>query len=260
MAKNKKPEENLDPEIYTKSGKLRKRKPKKSKDYFDHNTETAIIEYITIEDDKRKNYLFNTKINESIHKLAENIIHTFKFYYTDLSNVEELKHEVVTFLLNKLHLYDQTKGKAYSYLGTIAKRYLIQYNSKNYKDLKRKGDMTEVEDDKKSLNYLREGEADAETKDFIDAYVEHVEKKMDWYFIDEKEKDLVVVILDFFKKRETLDIFNKQIFYLYAKELTGQNSAFITKVVKKMKHIYVKQLNEYYINGGLKTEEGDIYI
>ena len=36
-------------------------------------------------------------------------------------------------LLSKMHLYAEGKGKAFSYFGTIAKRYLILSNQKNYK-------------------------------------------------------------------------------------------------------------------------------
>lgn len=259
MPRKKKEKEEFDLEIYTKSGKLRKRKPKKSKDYFNQETEDAIIEYIIIDDQSRKNYLFNKYINHSVHKLAENIIHTFKFYYTDLSNVEELKHQVVTFLLEKLHLYDNTKGKAYSYLGTIAKRYLIQFNDKNYKELKRKGDMSELEDDKNTYLVVTDDSKSDDLKYIVDSFINHLEKKIDWYFFEEKEKDLVKVVIEFFKKREGLDLFNKQIFYLYAKEITGENSIFITKVVKKIKHIYVKCLNEHHINGGLETDD-DRYL
>ena len=40
----------------------------------------------------------------------------------------------MVFLLSKIHLFDPSKGaKAYSYFGTIVKRWLILYNEKNYK-------------------------------------------------------------------------------------------------------------------------------
>ena len=99
----KKKQETLDLTIYTKSGKLRKRKPKKSRNYFTDDTESAIVEYVSSTDQNLRNKIYNKSINHSFYKLAENIIHTFKFYYTELDNVEDLKHEVVTFLLQKLH-------------------------------------------------------------------------------------------------------------------------------------------------------------
>lgn len=123
--------EYLDKEL----GKTKQKKKRQPQVYFTQETEDAIIEYTKSEDQVFRNKIYNEKIQHSFYKLAENIIHTFKFYYTDLNTVEELKHEVVTFLLEKLNKYKQDKGKAYSYFGTIAKRYLIIYNQKSYEKL-----------------------------------------------------------------------------------------------------------------------------
>lgn len=260
MSRKKKEKVELDLNIYTKSGNLRKRKRKKSLNYFNHETESAIIQYNTSEDQVLRNKLFNTQINESIHKLAENIIHTFKFQYNGTSNFEELKHEVVAFLLGKLPLYDQTKGKAYSYFGTIAKRYLIQINMKNYKEIKRKADIEEVDTDKTAITDDYNSNNDSEVRVFMDLFATHLEKKLEWYFIDEKERDVVTTIIGFIKNRDNLDVFNKQLFYLYTNELSGQNSIIIAKTLKKLKFIYAKQYNKFYKDGGLETDDPDIYI
>ena len=44
-------------------------------------------------------------------KLAENIIHTFKFYYFDVPS-EDVKHEVVSFLVLNMHKFKEGKGKS----------------------------------------------------------------------------------------------------------------------------------------------------
>lgn len=259
MSRKKKEKVELDLELYTKSGKLRKRKRKKSRNYFTDDTEAAIIAYNESDNAIFKNKIFNDKINYSIHKLAENIIHTFKFQYNGTDNYEDLKHEVVVFLLNKLPLYSPDQGKAYSYFGTIAKRYLIQLNMKNYKDIKRKGDLEEVDTDRRVKKDVVSNETNAELRHFIDLYVNHVEKKIDWYFLDEKEKDVVYTVLELFKKRDNIDVFNKQLFYLHTREQTSQTSITIAKVVKKLKFIFQKQHKIYYLHGGLETDESDIY-
>ena len=105
---------------YTKKGTIRKRKPKTKKMYFTQDTEDAILEYLNETNPYKRNKIYNERIKYSFHKLTENIIHTFKFYYTEVETISELQHEVTAFLLEKLHLYNQTKGKAYSYFGTIA--------------------------------------------------------------------------------------------------------------------------------------------
>ena len=107
---------------------------KQSKNYFTQETENAIVLYNTTTNPVLKSKIYESKIHYPFYKLTENIIHTFKFYYTEVENLEDLQHEIITFLLEKIHLFDPSKGaKAYSYFGTIVKRWLIIYNEKNYK-------------------------------------------------------------------------------------------------------------------------------
>lgn len=257
--KTEKKEVFLDPEIYTKSGKLRKRRRKKSREYFTKDTEDAIVAYLKSEDTVERNKLFNEKIDYSFHKLAEFIIHTFKFYYTEMTNVEDLKHEVVAFLLDKLHHYNPEKGKAFSYFGTIAKRYLIVYNENNYKQMKIRGDMEEVDEDKKVYNELvREGD-NIDLSSFMNSYVKHIDENIDNIFINDTDKSIAQAVIQIFRRRENLEVFNKQHFYLYVREITGQNTANVTKVIKVLKSEYKKQLTVMYFDGELETDENYIY-
>ena len=249
----------LDPETFTKSGKLRKRKPKKSREYFTKDTEDAIVAYLKSEDPVERNKLFNEKIYYSFHKLAEFIIHTFKFYYTEMTNVEDLKHEVVTFLLDKLHHYNPEKGKAFSYFGTIAKRYLIVYNENNYKQMKVRGAMEEVDEDKKVFTAISREGNNLVLSQFLDSYVKYMDENMENMFTLEIDKSIAYAILQIFRRRENLEVFNKQHFYLYVREITGQNTANVTRVIKVMKSVYKNQLNVLYLDGELETDENHIY-
>ena len=100
---------------------VRKRRPK-SKNYFTKDTENAIVRYNNEPDSKVRSQIYRDEIHYAFFKLTQNIIHTFKFYHTEVSNLEHLQHEIITFLLTKMHLFDPTRGaKAYSYFGTIVK-------------------------------------------------------------------------------------------------------------------------------------------
>ena len=110
------------------------KKKKKGVQSCTQDTEDAIVLYNKTTDPEVRSRLYNDRIHYGFFKLTENIIHTFKFYYTEVDNIEDLQHEVITFLLSKIHLFNKDKGaKAYSYFGTIAKLYLILSNQKNYK-------------------------------------------------------------------------------------------------------------------------------
>ena len=88
------------------------RKKAKSRMYFTQTTENAIIRYNGSKDSFLRNKIYNEHIAYAFDKLAENIIHTFKFYYFDVDS-ESVKHEVVAFLVLNMHKYDPTKGRAF---------------------------------------------------------------------------------------------------------------------------------------------------
>lgn len=234
----------------TKDGKVRKRRPKKSIDYFTLDTQQAIVDYRLEISQAKRNKIFNEKIYYAFYKLAENIIHTFKFYYTEVDNIDELKHEVIAFLLEKLHLYDVNKGKAYSYFGTIAKRYLIVYNNANYKRLKGKAMVEEVDEDKTILNGLvLEQSNEMEPVTFFDVFVKHIDEKLLEIFPKAQEARVGDAIVALCKRREHIDIFNKKALFIYIKEITDAPTPTITKVIKALKEIYKEMLNKYLEEG-----------
>lgn len=234
----------------TKDGKVRKRRPKKSIDYFTLDTQQAILDYRLESSKAIRNKIFNEKIYYAFYKLAENIIHTFKFYYTEVDNINELKHEVIAFLLEKLHLYNQDKGKAYSYFGTIAKRYLIVYNNNNYKRLKGKAQVEEVDNDKTLTNQLLLTQPDYfKEANFIDLFIKKVDNDLLELFPKVQEAKVGDAILELFKRRENIDIFNKKALFIYIKEITDTPTPVITKVIKVLKEIYREMLNDYLEKG-----------
>ena len=237
----------------TKRGQPRKRKPKEPRIYFTQDTEDAIVEYLATVDTSERNRIYNERIEYGFYKLAENIIHTFKFYYTDTDTIEELKHEVITFLLEKLHLYNPSKGKAFSYFGTIAKRYLIVYNENNYKKLQERADVDESDDDQ---IHLYENDKSLENlfneNNFMDQYIKYIDTHIYKLFPKKQDAQTADAIVELFRKRESLEIFNKKALYIYIREITDVSTPQITKIIKKLKLIYIQLYNEYYQHGYIK--------
>ena len=246
-------DEELGPAL-TKKGKIRKRKPKQPRVYFTEDTENAIVAYLAETDQDIRNQIYNERIAYGFYKLAENIIHTFKFYYTDTDTIEELKHEVVAFLLEKLHLYNQNKGKAYSYFGTIAKRYLIVYNQNNYKKLQEKVNMDEVNDENDIFvdNSAEADEEKSELNQFLDQYVAYIDKHIYTLFPKSQDTKTAGAIIELFRKRENLEIFNKKALYIYIREITDVDTPQITKIIKKLDAIRIKLYNDFYEHGYIK--------
>ena len=64
---------------------------KRSKaNYFTKETEDYIVKFNESKDQTYRQKIFTEHIYFPFYKLAENIIHTFKFYYTDVDQIEDL--------------------------------------------------------------------------------------------------------------------------------------------------------------------------
>ncbi len=242
--------------LYTKKGTIRKRKPKTKNLYFTQDTEDAILEYLAETDPIKRNKIYNERIWYGFFKLTENIIHTFKFYYTEVDTIAELQHEVTAFLLEKLHLYKQGKGKAYSYFGTIAKRYLIIYNNTNYKKLKQKAPVDDIDSDFTISNdlYNSHYNGSSEIGKFVDQFIRYMDHHLFDFFPKPEDARTADAIMELFRKRDNLDIFNKKALYIYIREITDQETPQITKVIKKMKKVYKDKISEFYEKGYITTE------
>jgi hypothetical protein len=233
----------------TKRGKPRKRKAKQKLDYFDIKTQDAILRYRICTDQSERDKIYSEEIHRSFYKLVENIIHTFKFYHTEVDNLEDLKFEVISFLLQKLDLYKEDKGKAYSYFGTIAKRYLITYNQKNYNRLINKVDIDYVNTEERTLNSLIVTDSiEIDRLSVIETFIEYVDFNLMDLFDSIEEIRAADAILELFKKRDQIDIFNKKALFIYVREMTDAHSSTITKVIKTMKVIYKGILNDFIEN------------
>jgi hypothetical protein len=149
-----------------------------------------------------------------------------------------------------LHLYDQSKGKAYSYFGTIAKRYLIIYNQKNYKKMVSKIQVEEIDNANSTHEtlILEPESSDINRVSVIDQFIKHVDDNLSTLFDKEGEIKVADAILEVFKKRENIDIFNKKALFIYIKEITDCQSNTITKVIKKLKVVYKEVLDHHIEN------------
>ena len=222
---------------------------KKSKaNYFTSETEDYIKRYNTSTDQEYRNHIFTQHIYLPFYKLAENIIHTFKFYYTDVEQIEDLKHEIVTVLLEeKIMKFDPDNGaKAYSYFGTIVKRWLINYNNKNYKKLKQSTSFSEVEDNNYNYTHDTDSEGTITLPAFIDSWVEQMYDEIEEMFPSEQDRTVVDAVLTLFKTRNDLEIFKKKALYIYIREMTDCNTPRLTKVVTVLKEDFKKKFTKLY--------------
>jgi hypothetical protein len=221
-----------------------KRSPKKPNVYFTKETENAIVQYNQTEDDIERNLLYSKKIHPAFYKLAEIMIHRFKFYNFDVSH-EDVKHEVISFLHEKINRYKAENGKAFSYFSIVAKNYLIAENNKNYYHYKRSQDIDAIDIERNIINEKIREDLIEERRDFIDIFVNLMEKNLALFFIKQRDIQVADSILYLFKTRENIENYNKKAIYILVRERTGVSSQYITSVITKIKKIYSKLYSEY---------------
>ena len=230
-------------------------KKKKRKVYFGQEVQDAIVEYNSSLSSTEKNKIYGTRIHAAFDKLAENIINTFKFTYFDYG-FEDIKHEVVAFMVMNMHKYDHTKGsKAFSYFSVVAKNYLILHNNNNYKKLKSHDSMEALDRQNKSSGF---NESDYIT--LTDEIVEYFDQNLNTIFKKDRDLKIGYAIIDLMKAREDIENFNKKAIYILIREMTDVETTHITSVVNTLKKHYKKLLNKYYNNGSILFNSSSSFL
>ena len=226
----------------------------KKKQYFTQITENAIIRHNKETRPHIRERIYNDHIRFAFEKLAENIIHTFKFYYFDVPS-EDVKHEVVSFLYMNIHKFTEGKGKAFSYFSIVAKNYLILHNNNNYKRMKQH-DGEDVMDYKRDpITELRSKEARKMKGEYIEQLAEYWRHNLSTVFKRKKDLDVANAVVELIDMRENIDNFNKKALYILIREMTGSNTQHITRVINVMRKHHDKLQQTYLSTGSVETKQ-----
>ena len=235
---------------------IMKKKPrkKKSKMYFGQPAQDAIIAYLAADSQREKNKIYREGIQYPFEKLAENIIHTFKFYYFDVDS-ESVKHEVVGFMVMHMDKFDPSKGKAFSYFSVVAKNWLILNNNRNYKMYK----LHTTTDDHSYSSQMNDNSLDSQRSDdlvhFFNEMTSFWEGNITNVFRRDKDIRVADSILYLMKNNQNIENFNKKALYILIREMTGSNTQHITRVLNQMKKKYLQLQKNYHKYGSLEIEE-----
>ena len=233
----------------------KKPRKKKSKIYFGTPVQEAIIRYQNSDSQAEKNKIYREEIQFAFDKLAENIIHTYKFYYFDVPS-EQVKHDVVGFLVMNIDKYESDKGRAFSYFSVVAKNWLILNNNRNYKmyKLHKSTDSTAYQ----SHMSMESEQADMSenTSEFFTEMVDYLDTNLSTIFKRKKDIAVADAVLYLMKTRQMIENFNKKALYVLIREMTGSNTQHITRVINVMKKHYVSLNKEYARTGTLSYKDG----
>ena len=227
--------------------------------YFTDVTEKAIIRYNNEERPAMRNRIYNDHIKDAFDKLCENIIHTFKFYYFDVSS-EEVKNEVVSFLVMNMHKYTEGKGKAFSYFSIVAKNYLILHNNNNYKKMKTHDKIDVMDWDRSIQTEISQQNTNQEFNEFVQQMLEYWDNNINVIFRRQKDVRVADAVLHIFRIKGNIELFNKKALYILIREMTQSNTQHITRVINVMKKYQKGIYKEFQVNGFIDTKTTGSFV
>lgn len=235
-----------------------KQRRKKSKMYFGTPAQEAIIEYNKCKDPIKRSKIYEERIKYPFEKLAENVLNTFKFSYFDVPK-KDIQTEVVSTMVEKMHMFKEGKGRAFSYFTIIAKNHLILKNNGNYKRWQKNYLISDMPQTWNPENDFYEQEESRDYQEFKDIMLDYWDKNLNFVFIKKRDLQIADAVLELFRRSDYIENFNKKHLYLLIREMTDCKTHYITKVVNVMKEHQRKMLNEYLENGDIQQIKDEFW-
>lgn len=229
-------------------------KKKKRVGYFYEEEEQAVVDYINAETAEEKDDIFRSILQPAFTIMIESIIRRYHLFVRDEA-FKETFDDTMAFIITKIDKYKQGSGRAYSYIGTICRNYLIGKINETNKNLIRNVPFDEVYDDiLNSDEYLYDIDGDCDEMSKVILYIIDNLKTEIRENEKLKENDIIIgnSIIQILKNRDNLfaeigsNKFLKSSIMLFIKDVTNLETKEIRKSMNKYKVLYFKTKNNYF--------------
>ena len=126
---------------------------------------------------------------------------------------------------------------------------MILYNTKNYKKRIQKVDVVELDRNDDFRYNPGEEVVKSDLDKYMDLYVEHVSTNIFDLFPKGNDAQIADAILELFRKRENIEIFNKKALYIYIREMVDVKTPKITRIAQQLHTIFKSEYLFYLDNG-----------
>jgi hypothetical protein len=96
------------------------------------------------------------------------------------------------------------------------------------------------------------GKIQDDLNNYINLFVEYTSENIFELFPKKNDAQIADAILELFRKRETIEVFNKKALYIYIREMVDVKTPKITKIADKLHTIFKSQYVFYLENGWVK--------
>jgi len=228
--------------------------------YFGPEEEKAVVEFLTCEDDHKRNRIYNNSLRAPLNKMIESIIRRYKLYRKDME-FEDLHADTLSFLAMKMNKFEPEQGKkAYSYFGTICKNYLLGQLLKSDKRMKTDlayDDVYKSVEEMDDYQYTLEEGDKTPLDEFIKEISANIKAEIEHGKLNENELAVgnsLMQVLDnwetIFEQVESGNKYNKNLILAYIRELSGLTTKDIRVAMRRFKKIY-SALKGFKIDKGL---------
>ena len=232
--------------------------------YFTQTTEDAIVAYNQTEDLKVREQLYNAEIKYPFEKLVENVFNTFKFSYFE-SDPPDVMKETVGHLVANLNKFEAGKGKAFSYFSICAKNYLIALNNSVYKRRNQHVCLDDYTNDVVDESMVVNGHAavsrqlqhedgyygQRDRNTFFEKMIEFWDNNVNNIFKKPRDRAIANAVVELFRSRDRLEIFNKKALYMLIREISGcDRTSRVSKIVNDMQRYYEQYMLTPWIKEG----------
>jgi hypothetical protein len=89
---------------------------------------------------------------------------------------------------------------------------------------------------------------------YINLFVDHCTENIYKLFPKQKDAEIADAILELFRKREEIDVFNKKALYIYIREMVDVKTPKITKIANQLYSVFKDNYIFYLENGYVEFE------
>jgi len=223
-----------------------KKKKQSTENYFDIREENAVRMFLTASTFEEKNKIYNEFLRFPLDKMISSIIRRYKLYRKDMDFIE-IHTDTHSFLMTKIDKFSPSKEKkAYSYVGTICKNYLLGQILKDQKETNRKISYEDISGDLENapqMIYYLDIEQPEEVN-LIPILIDYIKEIIEENELNESELKLGLSLVEILENYETIfpatdnNKFNKNVILLSLREMTNMSTKEIRASMKKFKKLY----------------------
>jgi hypothetical protein len=230
----------------------KRRRTKQKRNYFNEDTELAVVEYLKSDSLQKKNRVFKEKLAYPMYKLVEGIINKYQLYSKEFC-FEDLHKDVLSYLISKMDKFNPDLGyKAYSYYGTIVVRRL-RYIQKEESERQRKHLQYDdsFQEDERFAYQIEEDDQDSIMVEAFQSIVTQIDYLLKLNekeeILKEEERRVGVAILEVMNNWENIlsedergsnKKYEKNKILMCLRDITGYTTKDIRKYSKKFKRLY----------------------